>query len=191
MPCCPQWTDNIGSSSGRKIADAGHHVDHQPGRLRVLTAKVDRVAFAQKLQVKRRDGDHFRAKIASARRSRRRFAGLARMAKSASRLNSAAPYQHAGLAAHQQGANSVLPDRRKDSEYRVRDQVKPLARDILATISRIPASAGSATADTIRPILRRPRPLLQSQKESYGVKARRAKEADAPGPAPARPTRPT
>jgi hypothetical protein len=51
--------------------------------------------------------------------------------------------EHAGLAPHEQGADAVRADRRKDFAYRVRDQVSLRARGRFATASRFPASVVS------------------------------------------------
>jgi hypothetical protein len=70
--------------------------------------------------------------------------------------------QHASLTAHQQGANSVPLDRRKDFVYRVRDQASPLTTSTLPTALLIPANAPSASLSTTRPLPHLPVPQRKS-----------------------------
>lgn len=50
--------------------------------------------------------------------------------------------EHAGLAAHEQGADLVPADRGKDFAYRVRDQESLRGRDRFARAARFRANAG-------------------------------------------------
>lgn len=54
---------------------------------------------------------------------------------------------------HQQGANSVRLDRRKDFVYRVRDQVSPPEIGTLPKASRILAIVAAVLTNTTQPIL--------------------------------------
>jgi hypothetical protein len=64
--------------------------------------------------------------------------------------------KHARLSAHKQGVNALLAHRRKDFEYRVRDQVNLPVRDRFATTSRSPANVVQGSAGTSPPIPRQP-----------------------------------
>lgn len=63
--------------------------------------------------------------------------------------------EYACLTAHEQRPHAMLPDRRKDFEYRVAYQANHQGRSKLATTFLIRASALAVTGDTTKPILRR------------------------------------
>ena len=63
--------------------------------------------------------------------------------------------EHAGLAAHEEGADAVLLDRRKDFAYRVRDQASLPASGNRPRVSRSRPTARRASGGTNPPIPRR------------------------------------
>jgi hypothetical protein len=70
--------------------------------------------------------------------------------------------QHASLPAHEQGADVILRDRRKDFAYRVRDQATLRGQGMWTTVLRSRRNADAGSGDTSRPIPARP-PLQDSQ----------------------------
>ena len=70
-------------------------------------------------------------------------------------VESAAPVEYARVAAREQRLHSMLPDRKKDFEYRVAYQMSHQGRNKLATTFPIHAIALAVRGDTTKPILRR------------------------------------
>src|SRR5262249_28963308 len=119
-----------------------HHVDaHAVGKVRTKVAGVTALEY---LTAERRNVHWLRLKVGerSAQALKVFFVRIYGQIDVAAEVGG--PVQDARLPAHQQGADTVLPDRRKDSEGRVRAQANLPARGTFPRACRTPPSAAPA-----------------------------------------------
>src|SRR6266404_1584892 len=129
-----------------------HHINTQACDFGRLATKMNRMTFAQILQFKSRNRDDISSESRQGRPQSREICWARDKRKIDIPAKLGRAVQHASLPAHQQGANSVLFDRRKDFVYRVRDQASPLAKGTLPRAWPIPANAPSVSGSTTLPI---------------------------------------
>jgi hypothetical protein len=95
---------------------------------------------AKMVDIKWRHGDARGAQFSQRLLQSRQIGGVGKDGEIGVAAKLGRAVKHAGLPAHEQGADAVRAHRRKDFAYRVRDQGILPARDRSAKVSRFPAS---------------------------------------------------
>ena len=107
-------------------------------------AEMHRMAPAEVFQPERRDRNELGLELGERGAQSREVGGVGENGQVCIAAKLGCAVEHAGLTAHEEGADAVLLNRRKDFAYRVRDQVSLQARDKPARASRFPASVPTA-----------------------------------------------
>jgi hypothetical protein len=99
-----------------------NYVYPHPRSLGIHASEVDCMAAPEVAWIKRRNGDCFRPEIRQSLPQTRKIMWFRQDCEIYIAAKLGCAVQYARLAAHKEGADLVLLDRRKDSAYRIRDQ---------------------------------------------------------------------
>ncbi|MEA2165591.1 MAG: hypothetical protein QOK37_3718 [Thermoanaerobaculia bacterium] len=128
---------------------------------------MDGVALAQVFQIERRNGDDLGVQINHRLSKRCDIPKTGDDGKVEIAAEFSGAVRYACLTAHEQRSHAVRAHRRKDSEYRVRDQVIPLVRETTPTIFRSLSIARPASNHTTPPTPNRRGPRHECAARSF------------------------
>ena len=136
----------------RQPAELCHHVETDARRVGYLAPEVDGVASQQKASLEGRNGNYPRLEIIDRRLQPGEIGGIRHHEDVGVAAKLRPAVQDARLAAHQQRAHAIPPDRRKDFEDRARGQANLPVRGTSATVSTSPPAVEQGSARTTPPI---------------------------------------